>query len=141
MSRRPGLSAASARSATQREISNLKSQISNPMKLAVWLPNWIGDVAMATPALRALRQHFADAEIVGVLRPYVADVLAGTTLLDRVLIHDPKESLPDRSGWRFLKTLRRERFDVAIVLPNSFRSVVWAWASGAKRILGYARNG
>ncbi|HLQ45508.1 MAG TPA: hypothetical protein VK137_12305, partial [Planctomycetaceae bacterium] len=69
------------------------------MKLAVWLPNWIGDVAMATPALRALRQHFADAEIVGVLRPYVADVLAGTTLVNRVLIHSPKESLPERSGW------------------------------------------
>ena len=26
------------------------------------------------------------------------------------------------------------------MLPNSFRSAAWAWASGAKRILGYARG-
>jgi len=109
------------------------------MKLAVWLPNWIGDVAMATPALRALRDHFVGAEIVGILRPYVADVLAGTTLLDRLWIHKLKQSRAD--AWRFLRALRRERFDQAVVLPNSLRSAAWAWASGAKRSLGYARNG
>lgn len=94
---------------------------------------------MATPALHALRDHFADAEMVGILRPYVMDVLAGTTLLDRLLIHNPKQSRADT--WRLLRTLRRERFDLAVVLPNSLRTGVWAWASGAKRTLGYARNG
>ena len=94
---------------------------------------------MATPALRALRDHFADAEIVGILRPYVADVLGGTRLLDRTLIHDHKQSRAD--AFRFLRTLRHERFDLAVLLPNSLRSGLWAWASGAKRTLGYARNG
>ena len=28
------------------------------MHLAVFLPNWVGDAVMATPALRALRLHF-----------------------------------------------------------------------------------
>src|ERR1041384_7925466 len=109
------------------------------MKLAVWLPNWIGDVAMATPALRALRDHFADAEIVGILRPYVTDVLAGTTVLDRWWVTKPKQSRSD--VWQLLRTLRRERFDLAVILPNSLRTGAWAWASGAKRTLGYARNG
>ena len=94
---------------------------------------------MATPALRALRDHFADAEIVGILRPYVADVLAGTRLIVRWRIHNPKQSRWD--AWRLLWTLRRERFDLAVVLPNSLRSGIWAWASGAKRTLGYARDG
>ncbi len=111
------------------------------MKLAVWLPNWIGDVAMATPALRALRQQFADAEIVGVMRPYVTEVLAGTTLVDRVLIHDPKGKDAATRGFGFLGTLRRERFEIAVVLPNSLRTAAWAWASGAKKTIGYARNG
>ena len=52
------------------------------MKLAVFMPNWVGDVVMATPALRALRDHFRDATIYGVMKPYVADVLAGTDLID-----------------------------------------------------------
>src|SRR5436189_293793 len=37
------------------------------MNLAVFLPNWVGDVAMATPALRALREHFPGAHITAVL--------------------------------------------------------------------------
>ena len=94
---------------------------------------------MATPALRALRDHFADAEIVGILRPYVTDVLAGTTLLDRWWIHNPKQTRAE--SWRLLRTLRGERFDLAVIFPNSLRSGAWAWASGAKRTLGYGRNG
>jgi heptosyltransferase-2 len=34
------------------------------MKIAVLLPNWIGDVVMATPTLRAIRQKFPDALVV-----------------------------------------------------------------------------
>lgn len=93
---------------------------------------------MATPALRALRDHFVDAEIVGIFRPYVADVLAGTRLIDRCLIHDPKQSW--WGAWQTLRMLRREQFDLAILLPNSLRTGLWAWASGAKRTLGYARD-
>lgn len=111
------------------------------MKIGIWLPNWIGDVVMATPALRAVQNQFRNAEIVGIMRPYVADVLAGTSLLDRVLLHDLKDAAAENSGWPLLKTLRRERFDIAILLLNSIRSALWAWASGAKRIIGYARNG
>ena len=48
------------------------------MKIAIFLPNWLGDVAMATPTLRALRRHFGpQVRMVGILRPYLADVLAG----------------------------------------------------------------
>ena len=73
---------------------------------------------MATPALRALREHYVGAEVVGILRPYVADVLAGTTLLDRVLIHDPKGKSPLHRGFGFGCALRRERFDLAVLFPN-----------------------
>ena len=48
------------------------------MKIAIFLPNWIGDAVMATPALRAVRNLQPAAEIIGVMRPYVADVIAGT---------------------------------------------------------------
>ena len=55
------------------------------MRLGIFLPNWIGDVVMATPALRALRNHFGpEAHLVGVMRPYVAEVLAGSTWFDEV---------------------------------------------------------
>src|SRR5579863_10360505 len=62
------------------------------MKIAVFCPNWLGDMVMATPALRAIRRHFSMAEVVAVVRPYVADVLDGLDLIDRVILHDPSRS-------------------------------------------------
>ena len=46
------------------------------MRVGIFLPNWVGDVVMATPALRSLRNHLgSDGTLVGIMRPYVADVL------------------------------------------------------------------
>jgi heptosyltransferase II len=47
------------------------------MNIAVFLPSWVGDAVMATPALRALRSHYAEARMIGVMKPYVADVFGG----------------------------------------------------------------
>ena len=85
------------------------------MKIAVYLPNWIGDAVMATPALRAIRKRFAQAEIVAVLRPYVADVLAGLDLVDRLF--PTIRGAPRDSRLAALRKLRSERFDLAVLFP------------------------
>ena len=110
------------------------------MKLAIFLPNWIGDVVMATPALRAVRDQFPSAQIVGVMRPYVADVLAGTRLLDRTLFYNPRGNVDEQRGWTFVRGLRAERFDTVLLLTNSLRTGCLAWLSGAKRRIGFARD-
>ena len=110
------------------------------MKIAVFLPNWVGDAVMATPTLRAVRENFADAEIVGILRPYVADVLDGLPLVDRSILHDPRGDTAANRGWRFVRRLRRDRFDLALLLPNSLRSAWIARLSGARRRIGFDRD-
>ena len=110
------------------------------MKLAIFLPNWIGDVVMATPALRAIRDQFPSAEIVGIMRPYVADVLAGTGLLDRTLFYNPRGTDASQRGWSFIRTLRAERCDAVLLLTNSLRTGWLAWLSGAPRRIGFARD-
>ena len=109
------------------------------MKIAIFLPNWIGDAVMATPTLRAVRTKFADAEIIAVMRPYVAEVLNGLDLVDRHLLHEPRAKGSRNRGWRFVKRLRQERFDLALLLPNSQRCAWLARLSGAKR--WHARSG
>src|SRR5437868_1204766 len=52
------------------------------MRIAIFLPNWIGDVVMATPAVRALRNAYPDARIVGVLKSYVRSVVDGAPWFD-----------------------------------------------------------
>lgn len=110
------------------------------MKIGIFLPNWIGDVVMATPTLRAVRDQYPSAELVGILRPYVAEVLEGSGLLDRTLFYHPRGKQPEQRGLPFMRKLRAERFDTALLLPNSLRSGVLAWVSGAKRRVGFARD-
>ena len=57
------------------------------MRLGVFLPNWVGDVVMATPAIRALRMHAGDGALVGVMRPYVAEVLDGNSWFDASIVY------------------------------------------------------
>ena len=43
-------------------------------RILVVMPNWVGDVVMATPALRALRERFADAHIGLLLKGHLAEI-------------------------------------------------------------------
>ncbi|MHB1034644.1 MAG: lipopolysaccharide heptosyltransferase II [Pirellulales bacterium] len=112
------------------------------MHIALFLPNWLGDLAMATPTLRALRRHFgSQARIVGIMRPYLADVLAGLDWLDDQWFFDPRS--PDRSRRRLalIRWMRGQRFDMAILLTNSLHTAALAWLGGAKERVGYVRYG
>lgn len=109
------------------------------MNIAVFLPNWIGDAVMATPALRALRGQFRGSKFVGVLKPYVAGALEGGDWFDDlVLAHGGawSQGVP-ATAWK----LRRHRIDLAVLFPNSFRSALTARLGGCKRRVGYARYG
>jgi lipopolysaccharide heptosyltransferase II len=110
------------------------------MKIAVFWPNWIGDAVMATPAVRALRQHFRLAQFLGVLKPYIAGVLQGSPWMDSLVHLDSKG--PWQQRWPAVaQRLRAARIDLAVVFPNSFRSALVSWLAGCKQRLGYARYG
>src|SRR5262249_22245650 len=110
------------------------------MKIAVFLPNWVGDAVMATPALRALRRQFAAAHILGVLRPYVAGILDGAPWVDRTLLLDTRGPWSRRSP-RAASAPRRQRVDLPVLSPNSPRSALVARLGGCGRLVGYARGG
>jgi heptosyltransferase-2 len=110
------------------------------------VPNWIGDVVMATPALRALRTLYPDAYIAHLMRPYVSEVLRGCDFSDEEIFWptgNAKSS--DRrattSQWTLVRRLRAEKFDLAVLLTNSFRSALVVRLAGIDRRVGYARDG
>src|SRR5947209_1776931 len=107
------------------------------MNIAVFVPGWIGDAVMATPALRALRRRYPDARITAVVKPYVAGVLEGGDWCDELLLSGgPAWSygfLP--TAWR----LRRRGIDLVVLFPNSFRTALIARLGGCRRRIGYAR--
>jgi len=112
------------------------------MNLAIFLPNWLGDLAMATPALRALRRHFgSQTRIVGILRPKLAGLLDGTHWIDEEWHFDPRGKMPGERRWALIRRMRRERFDMAVLLTNSFDTALLAWLGGTRERIGYVRNG
>lgn len=113
-------------------------------RIGLFLPNWIGDVCMATPTIRAVAEHFrrqGDVEIVGIMRPYVGKVLEGTPWIDEQIFCEKRSSDPQRRARKVIQRLRSARLDVAILMPNSLRSAALAWLGGARRRVGYACDG
>lgn len=103
------------------------------MRTGIFLPNWIGDVVMATPALRSLRKA-ADAagdELVGIMKPYVADVIAGLDWFDDSIFVGKATTQSQ---------LRDAELDRIVLLTNSFSTALTAWKSGAKERIGFAQD-
>src|SRR5262245_43744361 len=110
------------------------------MRIALLLPNWIGDAVMATPAIRALRERFPDARIIGVGKPYVAGVLEGSPRIDEWIDFDKRG--PRSQRFRSVaRRLRQEPIELAVIFPNSFRTALLARLSGCRRRIGFARYG
>lgn len=110
------------------------------MKRAVWLPNWIGDAVMATPALRLLRDSDPDGKIVGIYRPPIADALAGTGLVDKMIL-DESRKVTWKQKLAFVRQLRQEGCDEIVLLTNSLRTAAIARLSGIPRRIGFSRDG
>ena len=112
------------------------------MEIGLFLPNWIGDAVMATPALRAIRVRFANDRVVAVGKPVLADLFAGQTLFDAFVPYKKraKKFDPAAGFWTLRRHLGR-RLDLAILFPNSFSAAALACVSGARRRVGYARDG
>ncbi len=111
-------------------------------RVLVQAPNWLGDFAMATPVFRCIRESLPDARLTVLMRSYLKRVHDGAPWFDEVMTYDARGA--DRGAFGFLRkvrALRRERFDLSIVLTNSFRSAWLARASGARQRLGYDLQG
>jgi ADP-heptose:LPS heptosyltransferase/lauroyl/myristoyl acyltransferase len=103
----------------------------------VRLPNWLGDVVMALPLIRALRLSRPDAAITFLAQPAFAPWLERLGLAERILALPA----PGRGYWAFFRRLREEYPDVHVLFTNSFRGDFEAWLAGAPQRFGMHRPG
>ncbi len=110
-----------------------------PSRILFVMPTWVGDAALATPLIEAIHERHPQARKDFLLKPYLRGLLDDAPWLGKVHEWPRKRGL---AGFRSLRgELARDGYDWAILLPNSFRPALLAWASGARRRVGYARNG
>jgi heptosyltransferase-2 len=109
-------------------------------RIALFLPNWIGDVVMATPAIRAIRETFPAAELLAVCKPYVADVLGGNPWFQDVLPADKRGPRPQQL-LAVASRLRQKRPEASVLFQNSLRSALTARIAGCRTVIGNVRYG
>ncbi|HBG77390.1 MAG TPA: lipopolysaccharide heptosyltransferase II [Phycisphaerales bacterium] len=102
--------------------------------ILVWLPSPMGDAIMATPALRSIRERFADAKIYFCASKTVADALSPTSFADEWIV------LKKNNPFVIAAELKKYDFDAAILLKNSFASAMAVFLAGIKSRIGYARE-
>lgn len=109
----------------------------DPARLLVVLPSWVGDAVMATPTLRAIRRAFPGMFIGGLCRPGIDELLAGGELLDEM--HVARAS--GMMGPKFAAgKVRSRRYGTALLLTNSFSTALAVRMAGIPRRIGYDRD-
>ena len=111
-------------------------------RILVRAPNWIGDAAMAIPVIRGLHRSFPAARMTVLSRPGVPSIFAGLPGVDQLMTDDPAGLHRGLRGrLRLAAEIRRERFDLAVLLPNAFSPALVTALAGVPRRLGYRADG
>lgn len=97
----------------------------------------IGDVVVATPAVRLLRREFPEAHIAFLVEEHCAPVVRLNPHLDEVLVYtkEIRKSLIRQIA--FVRSIRRMEFDVVLTFLNNMRTALIAWGSGARTRIAF----
>lgn len=116
----------------------LEAKKLDPLKLLVRSPNWLGDACMAVPAIRALKYGRPDLQLTILSPKKLAALWKFFPEVDNVI-----EIPPKASPWRVARILKKYAglpglppFDIALLLPNSFRTGLEVWLAGIPRRIG-----
>ncbi|MEP1596370.1 MAG: lipopolysaccharide heptosyltransferase II, partial [Halieaceae bacterium] len=114
-----------------------------PQRILLVMPTWVGDVVMATPFVDALFGRFPDAEITLLMNRHLFGVLEGSPWVEHCLFWPPRNKSAEAKAQHkaLIAELKGRAFDLAVMLPNSLRSAWVCWRSGARRRVGFNRDG
>ena len=121
-----------------KNIITFYKKIINKRSILVIKISALGDVILAVPSLRALRQKFPKAEIKVLVGPESRQVLRGCPYIDEVIICNlNKRDRSLRGLLRLGSNLRNSNFDMVIDLQNNKISHILAALSFAPLRYGY----
>ncbi len=109
------------------------------MKILVRGTNWIGDAVMSIPALRELRRIFPDSQITLHTRTWADGLFGDASFIDELVTFD-KNRWKIKDVYDNSQFLRDDRYDLAVVLPNSFESALTSFVTRIPRRIGYNKD-
>ncbi len=120
-------------------LKNFKSL--QPKNIIIRMPNWLGDLVMATPVLTDLRHQWPQAKITAMCQGALGLVLQEDPHVDEIF------NFKKPSGWihrhehnEIIESLRKGHYDLGILLTNSLSSAWRYWRGDVKNKIGYATH-
>src|SRR5216684_6323471 len=115
----------------ERDGNGVKRQMAETVVIGL---NWVGDNVLALPTYRALHHRFRSEGGIAVAAPeHIVSLLEASGVFRRVV--------PWNGTTRNrIASLRGERFRRAVILPNSFRAAMVAFAAGIGERWGYTTD-
>lgn len=111
------------------------------MRILITRTDRIGDVVLSTPALKAVRDKYPNAHIACMVRPYAEDIIRDNPYVDEVVLYDKYGKHKSLFGTlKFALTLRKKRFDLAIMLHPTNRVHMISYLAGIPERAGYDRK-
>jgi heptosyltransferase-2 len=108
-------------------------------RILIRATNWVGDVVMTLPALEAVRDCFPDSPISILAKPWVIPLFEAHPMVDEVIPMKIEEG-PLAGVKEIMKssfTIRRKKFDMAILFQNAFEAALMVFLAGIKIRIGY----
>lgn len=113
----------------------------SPKKILVRMPNWLGDLVMATPVIEALAQKFPEAKITVMCLSHFCDIFKHDPHVDEVL------PVSKSSGWlrnsnsaSVVEDIQKGKFDLGVLTTNSFSSAYLFWRGKVKQRVGFTKD-
>ncbi|HZY38436.1 MAG TPA: glycosyltransferase family 9 protein [Mucilaginibacter sp.] len=126
-------------------ISNLTSHPDSyrdsPKKILIRLPNWLGDVVMSSAFVGVVKSFYPDAVIDAIAKKELAGAAGLIAGLSQLHLFSKRENPGLKGAYHFGKQLKTEKYDLFFNLPESFSSQLMAKATGAKRRVGFSKEG
>ena len=104
-------------------------------KIFIRCPNWLGDIIMAIPAIRALKQIFPKHELWCYARREYAPILKKLDVVTGIIDFEKKTVFNEI--YNNLEKIKSHNFEKAIVFPNSWTSALLPFLANIPERYGY----
>lgn len=112
------------------------------LKILIVAPAWLGDMVMGHALIQVLKTKHPDAQF-SILAP--KSTLAITEFMpeisQRFVLEDGHGEFSFKRRWALAREIRKHRFDMAYVLPNTLKSALIPFLAGIPKRVGWKGEG
>ncbi|NCA08573.1 MAG: lipopolysaccharide heptosyltransferase II [Burkholderiaceae bacterium] len=107
-------------------------------RILVIAPHWIGDAVMSLPLITLIHNRFPNSSIDVLCTPWVGPIYRACPEMTSIIEHDFQHGALQWGLRRSIaQELKRQDYEMAFVLPNSFKSALIPWLAKIPKRIGY----